>query len=182
MIYILLESKNDYKNNEYSIQSKIIDFIRKKIRYRYTYEFIFCNTHILDESLEKINKENDIILWNPMVAYNNLTYVNQFKNSIVILDKPTVYLQKISKNNPINENTAINNGFYIFYLKDENIDITNNEYKIVVNETMYKIDFENLKKLIESYPENIIEKDSTENIDILEIDNNIKLNKQITLE
>ena len=80
--------------------------------------------------------------------------VKNFALSIVILEKPTLYTQKISEFNPINENLAINNGFYIIYIQDKS-DITNDDWKLVVREDMYLMTLEKLNDVINSDDSNI---------------------------
>ena len=129
MIYILLSK------SEVLLQKKIIEYIRINIKNNnFLYKIIFNNQHIIESDLENIDNEKDIVLWHPLVAYHNLEIIKNFSNSIVILDKATLYVQKISELNPISENLAINNGFYIIYINPDDKDITNDEYKLVVNE------------------------------------------------
>src|ERR1035437_9046650 len=100
MIYILLSKQ------ESELQRLIINFVKENIKYKnFDYTFIWCDKqHIIESQLEIIDSVKDIILWNPFVAGNNLEMVKNFNNSIVILEKPSFYLQKLSKENPVNEN------------------------------------------------------------------------------
>ena len=145
MIYFFL-SKSDSV-----IRGLIIDFIKNNIKSKnYEYKIIFCNQHIIESEISFIDIERDIVLWEPIVAYNNLEIVKNYLNSIVILERPSVYIQKISKFNPINENMAINHGFYLFYLNPDEKDITNDEWKLVVKEEMYLLTFDKLFELFEN--------------------------------
>lgn len=134
MIYVLLT--NDKKNN-YNIeyQSKIIKFLKQHF-INIQYKFIFNPLHIIERNLDEI-KQDDYILFHPYVASNNLWLVKKFNNSVVILQNKTLLIQKISKRNYINENTAINNGFKLLYIDVDYNDITNDEYKLVIPEDDY---------------------------------------------
>jgi len=171
MIYCILSKTSSHHRD------KILDFLKENIRNRnYKYEFIFTDKHLLDKQIEKI-KNNDIILWQPIVAYDNLALVKFYKNSIVILSKPTVYLQKISKYNPINENMAINHGFFICYISPKKQDITNDDWKLVAKDSMFSISKESLWDLIEQNPNAKNNKDSKIKIEktfneIIEFTNN----------
>lgn len=137
-------SKND---NE--LQRNIINFIKSNIKNNnLLYSIIYHNKHIIESDLKNIDFIKDIILWHPNVASDNLDLVRSFSNSIVILEKPTLYIQKISKFNPINEMSAINNGFYIIYINPNANDITNDEWKLVVQEDMYLMNTNTLLELI----------------------------------
>ncbi len=150
MIYILLSK------SEVLLQKKIIEYIRINIKNNnFLYKIIFNNQHIIESDLENIDNEKDIVLWHPLVAYHNLEIIKNFSNSIVILDKATLYVQKISELNPISENLAINNGFYIIYINPDDKDITNDEYKLVVNEDMYLMNINNLLEMIRNDETNL---------------------------
>ncbi len=129
-------------------QKSIINWVKSNIQYKYSYQLCFFNKqHILDIEIEHI-KNDDIILWNPDLVWNNLDQVKKFKNSVVILDKPTVLIQKASELNPVNENMAINNGFRIIYINPERDDITNKDWKLVVEDSVWKITFTELQDLL----------------------------------
>lgn len=131
------------------LQKKIIEFIKINIRNNdFNYKLIFNPSHIIESTLSDIQPMKDIVLWHPLVAYDNLEIVKLYANSIVILDKPSLYLQKISRFNPINENMAINNGFRIIYINPKTGDITNDDWKIVVREEMYLMTIPLLTQLI----------------------------------
>ncbi len=142
MIHIILSKSNN------QLQNNIIQFIKTHIKgNNINYRIIFSEQHIRDKKIESIDKK-DIILWHPLIAGSNLHLVKQYYNSIVILEKPTIYLQKISPNNPVNENMAINTGFYILYINPNDNDITNDEWKYVVSEELYIIKLETLLALV----------------------------------
>lgn len=156
MIFIML-SKEDSEQ-----QKNIIKFIKEKIKYNnINYHIIYNPKHIFENTLVDINHSLDIVLWHPKVAYNNLEIVKQFKNSIVILERPSLLIQKVSEHNPINENTAINHGFYLIYINPERDDITNNEWRLVVQEENYLMDVERLLTLIKK------DDDNTKNTEIV---------------
>jgi hypothetical protein len=142
MIYILLA------NEKSVLQSKIVEFVKTHIKNNnFEYSLIICKTiHIIEETIAHINN-TDIVLWHPKIAHFNLELVKSFGNSIVILEKPSLYIQKISEFNYINENIAINNGFYLIYIEDKS-DITNDDWKLVVQEDMYLLAIEKLLELI----------------------------------
>lgn len=140
MIYCILSKKDS------ELQKKIINFIKEQIKYNnFDYKLIFIDgKHIVENQLKDISFEKDFVFWNPYVAGSNLEIVKQYLNSIVILDKPTVLIQKLSEENPINENLAINNGFYIIYINPEKSDSSNDEWKLVVQKEMYLLTLEQL--------------------------------------
>jgi len=163
------------------VQSNIIEFVKQTIKYNnFEYKCIYCNQHITDTDILHINIMNDIVLWNPFVSHNNLEITKSFNNSIVILDKPTLYVQKISKQNPINENMAINNGFYILYINPDSNDITNEEWKLVVQKDMFLMTKERLINLIREDNSNV----KTEKIEVPNIFEEITdfVKEQINLE
>jgi len=150
MIYVLLSKKKS------ELQNNIISFVKQIIKNNnFTYSIILNNKHIIESDLKHIDLINDIILWHPNIASDNLEIVKSFSNSIIILDKPSLYIQKISEFNPINENLAINNGFFIIYINPCTTDITNDEWKLVVQEDMYLMTSEKLIELINSDNTNI---------------------------
>lgn len=143
MIYIILSEKNSIERSE------IIGFIKQHIKYgNFNYRIIYTKLHIVESDIYFIDREKDIVLWQPIVVFNNLEFVKNFLNSIVILKRQSVLLQKISKYNPVNENMAINHGFYVVYINPDEIDITNDEWKLVVKDEMYLLDNIKLMELI----------------------------------
>jgi hypothetical protein len=150
MIYIMLSKKYS------ELQRNIISFIKDNIKNNnFQYKIIFNEKHIFESDLINIDNSKDIVLWHPNIASDNLELVKSFLNSIIILDKPSLYIQKISEWNPINENLAINNGFFIIYINPSTTDITNDEWKLVVQSDMYLMSIETLLELINKDESNI---------------------------
>jgi hypothetical protein len=139
MIFLFL--KLDKKSSE---QKEIINFFKNKIKSNnIEYKILFMKELIIpDFIVEEIDKQNDIIFWEPKLAHYNIELMKTFSNSIVILKKPTIYLQKISEFNYINENMAINNGFFIMYINPEMIDITNSEWKLAIRDDIFLLTIE----------------------------------------
>lgn len=163
------------------IQQKIIDFLKPNIKNNnFNYKLLFFKKHITDDEINMINSEKDIVLWNPKLAHDNLEIVKYFANSIAILDKPSLYIQKISDFNPINENLAINNGFNILYINPSTSDITNDEWKLVVQPEMYLTSLEKLIELIKEDEDNF-KKEIAEVEDIFETITNDIIKQQINL-
>lgn len=164
MIYVILQKQ------ESELQKLIINFVKENIKYKnFDYTIIWCNKqHIIESQLEIINSEKDIVLWNPFVAGNNLELVKSFNNSIVILEKTSLYMQKLSSENPINENLAINHGFYIIYIYPEKREISNDDWKLVVQNEMFLLTLEQLQELIIKGDESNIKKEKVIIPDIFE--------------
>ena len=148
IVYIMLT------NDKYDeLQPKIIDYISKNLvdsglkSSNLHFKFVFNPEHIIEHKLPKF-QNIDIILWHPSIAGSNLEIMKQYVNSIVILQKKTILLQKISKNNPITENMSINHEFKILYMDAESNDITNDDYQLVIAENHYTIKIEKLIELI----------------------------------
>lgn len=141
--YMATQSKTD------EFQPKIIKFLR---RYLYDDGFnikIVKNPrHIIESHLPKF-EDNDILIWHPNVAANNLDIVKE-NSSFVILQNKTILIQKISERNPINENLAINCNFRILYIDEDYDDITNAEWKLAVSESNYRISQIELKQLLKT--------------------------------
>ena len=143
MIYLLLSKQNSH------YQKLIVKFFKENILYNsddinIEYKIIYNNPVIIESNLISIEKD-DIVIWSAIVAYRNLDLVKTYKNSVVILEKPTILIQKISEENPINESTALNNGFYLMYITDKS-DITNKEWKLILQKENYLIDVNDLLK------------------------------------
>lgn len=144
MIYVLLAKTNS------KLQENIINFVKDNVKFNnVNYRIIYNPQYIFENTLQHIS-ENDIILWHPEIAYYNLELVKNYKNSIVILENETVLIQKISNENYINENLAINNGFFIIYINPDKKDITNKEYKLVVQKEQYLMSIDKLLNLIKT--------------------------------
>lgn len=142
MIQLVLSKKDDLN------QRNIIRYFKKKLKpLNIRYKITYVSKHIIEAEIAHI-KENDFVFWHPLVAYNNLALVRKYNFSIVILNHRSLLIQKISTSNPINENTAINNGFYLHYIDEVFNDITNNDWKLVVEEESFIISFKKLKQLL----------------------------------
>ena len=145
-IHLILTNKIDSVNIDYhlDLQKKIILFIKENILSQTIKTKIYISPkHIIEKTIENIDRENDYVIWHPLTAFNNLTLLKTFKNSIVLLHKKTVLIQRIPENNPINENMAINHNFKLLYI-DNNDDITNQDYRILGYESDYLITLEKL--------------------------------------
>lgn len=105
---------------------------------------------LIDNEIREKTK-NTFVLWNPDVASKNLNYVNQVPNSVVILESQTFMNEKLSKKNPINENLAVNYGFYLMYLNESDI---SKEYKLAVQPEMYLMYQQRLLKIFMNNPNN----------------------------
>jgi len=149
MIYVILNSIDYQKDDDYSetgeyqdiLRSKIIRWVSKHIKQNeIEYKIIIVKKHIFKSQIDHIDRKLDIVIWHPIVASSNLEMVKYFYKSVVILERPTLLIQKISDLNPINEQVAINSGFYILYLYPKKNDITNEDWKIVVPEDLYLLD------------------------------------------
>lgn len=150
MVYIMLSE------DESIIKREIIEFVKHIIKFNnFNYRIIYNKKHIIDSDIIFIDTSKDILLWEPIVANNNLELVKTFQNSIVILQRPSIFVQKISKFNPFNENMAINHGLYLIYINPNESDITNDEWKHVVKEEMYLMTHERLINLITEDEKNI---------------------------
>lgn len=167
MVYIMLSEKTS-NSTQFYIQSLIIEYVKQHIKLNnFEYKLVFNKQHITENSIEHINREKDIVLWNPSVAYQNMEVLKTFVNSIVILEKPSIYIQKVSELNPITENMAVNNGFFIVYINPESDDITNSEYKMIVENDTYLFTTEKLLELIRSDIDNE-KKEKVEKFDFFE--------------
>ena len=151
ILYLILTYKIDSKNIEQHLdfQKKIVNYFKEQLSdTKITLKIIFTPKHIIENVLDEIDKFNDWVVWHPLTAFNNLTLLKTFRNSIVILPRKTVLIQKISINNPINENMAINNNFKLLYIDETNDDITNQDYVILGQEQDFLIKIDNLKNKI----------------------------------
>lgn len=170
MVYVVLSKEID------NLQNKIIVFLKQLLKLNnIRYRLLFVNQHINDTDLEKIT-DNDYILWHPKIAGNNLNQVIEYQKSIVLLEHKTILIQKISDKNPINENLAINYGFFVMYIND-NIDITNNEWKIVVNQNLYLLTLEKFLNLLKSDIHNWIDNKIPDNFFIGSQEKTTKINQ-----
>ena len=129
-------------NRSDELQPKIITFL-KKLLIGYNLKIIINPTHIIENKLPKFT-EHDLLLWHPIIGAENIEILKN-NNSLVILLNKTIYLQRISKRNPINENLAVNNNFRILYIDELFSDITNADYKLAVQEDDYRITHEQFR-------------------------------------
>lgn len=152
-LHLILTKKINQKNIEYhlDLQKKIVNFLRTNIDRKIRINIIYSEKHLFEKEIEHIDINEDIVLWHPIVAHNNLTLLTTMKNAIVILPKKTVLIQRISENNPINENMAINHNFQVMYIDPTNDDITNEDYTILGYEDDYLFTIEKLTNLINKH-------------------------------
>lgn len=142
-IYIILKPSKNGRVNDY--QQLIIDFFLdvndiQKIN-------ILPIDLFFDDKISMIDLNNDYVFIDKDFAYNNIDVVKSFQNCAVLLENETVYLRKINKLNPINENLALNHNFKILYLTN-NRESTNDEYKIIVDNMNYLFNFDKFFKTI----------------------------------
>lgn len=143
MIYFILSKKNINKD----FNKEIIKFV-EKIKENFKYKIIWSNGFIKESLLSCINNEKDVVFWVPDLAYTNMNLLSEFKYSIVILEKPTILIQKKSRSNLINENDAINKNFLIYYLKPDENDDTNKEWRLIVSDDVWLCDNEKLNTIL----------------------------------
>lgn len=140
MVYIFLPKNKEYISNRF-----VLEFLEKYIKHSYEYKVLWVKRHLKDVDVPILG-DNDIAIWHPAVANYNIHIVSTF-TSVVILERETLFLQKISKFNPINENMAIAHGFYVHYIDDET-DITNDEWKLVIKKEDYYIAFTEIVNIL----------------------------------
>jgi hypothetical protein len=145
MIYIL--GTHDRKDE---LQIKIFEFIRVIFRPypKLCYKIILCDKHIIERKISRIS-DDDIVLWHPNVAYDNLSLVKKYQNSMVVLLSRTILIQKLSPRNPINENLAINNNFNLLYVDEVFSDVTNIEWKLAVQDDSFKVSHKTFIEIIQ---------------------------------
>jgi hypothetical protein len=127
-------------------QPKIVKFL-KVLLGGYNIRIIVSPRHIVESKLPKFT-EADLLLWHPRVAGENLELVREH-NSLVVLASRTIYVQKVSGRNPINENLAVNNNFRLLYIDENFSDITNADWKLAVQEDDYRVTHKQLISNIE---------------------------------
>lgn len=146
MVYLILT-----KNDELNIQTEIVKYLSDNFDKSIKVQIIVTKTkHIIESLLSHINSDS-YVFWHPTVASDNLALVKQYRNSIVIIKRQTVYIQKTSKFNPINENMAINHNFKIMYLSSD-VENTNIDYKTVLDSSQYTINIEKLNNQLLNNP------------------------------
>lgn len=142
--------------------------------------------YMIDEewSEEKISEfyksryERTYILWNPLVASRNLSYVMELPNSIVILENQTYLNQKISEKNPFNENLAVNYCVYIMYLNE--IEQVTKEFRIAVQKENYIMTQNYFMNMLKNNPENF--RKEKQNIQDVFDDSTILIKNQVNIE
>jgi hypothetical protein len=134
----------DSKTNE--LQPKIIKFLKRIIPKGTKLKIVVNPTHIIESKLPKF-VDSDILLWHPKVAGENLELVREWSSFVILLNR-TIYIQKISPRNPINENLAVNNNFRLLFIDEEFSDITNQDWKLAVQEDDYRITHEQFLTLL----------------------------------
>ena len=146
-IYLILTLPIKTKNiqDHLELQQKIVHFLRDNLNDKFS--IIFTKKHIIESTIKHIDFDNDIIIWHPLVAHNNLEVLKKYKYSIVILKHKTVLIQRISENNPVNENMAVNHNFKLLYMED-NDDLTNEDYNILGSQEDYIITLEKIRQII----------------------------------
>lgn len=105
--------------------------------------------HIIETMLDEVETDAYFI-WHPEVAANNLALVKRYRNSVVCLKHQTVFNQRVSERNPINENMAIIHNFRILYLQETetSVESINNDFKTVLEEQYYTITVSQINKFI----------------------------------
>lgn len=155
MIWILLSKKIEQvvrTKPKQNINRQIIEWTRNNIqKENLDYRLLFVNEYLFESEISEI-KDDDYVFWNPYIASKNLALVQEFKNSIVILEHQTYINEKISHVNPINENTAINYGFSVMYLNEQ--ELSTSEWKLAVQDSMYLIHQEQVLQALKNNPNN----------------------------
>jgi len=139
-IFIVLKKYPNKRITDY--QQLIIDTF-KDLKTKYTIKLKIVDLFFEDEFVE-INKYEDLVFFDKDFAYNNIDVIKSYINGIILINNETVFFRKINKLNPINEELAINHNFKIAYLTDE-VENTNNNYKIIVDKSNYVYDLKKLK-------------------------------------
>lgn len=130
-IYIVFLINKDKQLNDYQkLIIKKFEPIRDKIN------FLFIDL-FFDSNFAEVNTKNDLVFFDKNFAYNNIDVVKSCYNGVVLLERETVYFRKINKNNPVNEEMAINHNFQVAYLNPEEKENTNLDYKIIVENKNY---------------------------------------------
>jgi hypothetical protein len=93
----------------------------------------------------------DVCIFHPLVAHDNLDTIKLLKNKVVVLEKPTILVQKESRQfNPFNENKALIHDMMVLYINPGMLDITNDEYKIVANRENFILSNDDFRNYVES--------------------------------
>lgn len=153
MIYCLLSKKMlKTKNNKINLNKQIIEWFRNNIqKNNLEYKIKFVNEYIFEQEISEITNK-DYIFWNPFIASKNLALVQEYKNSIVVIERQTNMNQKLTHLHPINENLAVNYGFFLMYL-DEN-EAVSTDWRLAIQKTNYLMTQEQILQILLSNPEN----------------------------
>lgn len=143
MIHIMLS-----KNRKDIHNKQIIEWLRNNIqKENFEYSIKLCNSYLFDSEIKHI-QHSDFIFWHPIIAGNNVEVVRSYPKSIVILEHQTILNEKISKVNPINEVTAVNNSFYIMYLDEDSK--PSKEWKLSVKTESYLMEQSKILRILKS--------------------------------
>lgn len=94
--------------------------------------------HINETKLDIGDK--DFVLFTPIMSASNLDLVQKLENAVIVFESKTVYLQRISPKNPINENVVIHRDIKILYLTDFE-DKTNEDWKLVIEPHVIDVEY-----------------------------------------
>lgn len=159
MIWILLSKKIEEVTKtkpRANINRQIIEWIRNNLqKNNFDYHIKFVNEYMFESELSEI-QQNDYVFWNPYIASKNLALVQEYRNSIVILKHQTYINESVSHVNPINENTAVNYGFSIMYLNEQ--EFSTKDWKLAVQDTMYLLRQEQILQTLSENPNNYKQK------------------------
>lgn len=129
-------------------QNQIVQFVKKNIRdMGLQYKLVFATPVMNDEEIAGIQPD-DMVLWHPNLAALNIDFVKRFHKSIVMLQSKTVLIQSISAKNPITENMAVNHGFFVMYLDENDMEVTNRDWTMVVTEETYLVNMERFRIML----------------------------------
>lgn len=155
MIWILLSKKIEEVSKtkpRSNINRQIIEWCRNNLqKNNFDYHLKWVNEYMFESEISEI-QQNDYVFWNPYIASKNLALVQEFRNSIIILEHQTYLNENISHVNPINENTAVNYGFSIMYLNEQ--EFSTKEWKLAVQDTMYLLHQEQVINILRTNPNN----------------------------
>lgn len=166
MIYCLLSKKLlKTKNNKTNLNKQIIEWFRNNIqKNNLEYKIKFVNEYIFEQEISEITNK-DYIFWNPFIAGKNLALIQEYKNSIVVIERQTNMNQKLTHLHPINENLAVNYGFFLMYL-DENEPVSN-DWRLAIQKINYLMTQEQILQILLSNPNNF-KKEPIERQDVFE--------------
>jgi hypothetical protein len=89
-LFLLNPIKHKNKKYELEIQKLILEFIKFN---GFVVNIISCDLHIFDSQLINVD-DKDILFFHPYIASNNLSIINKYHNSIVLLRHKTLLIQK----------------------------------------------------------------------------------------